>query len=182
MTGEFYVDEKSLKNLRINMKVFKAELLRSAVRGLQSFGMEIVRKAQDLLKANGSVVTGLLRGSGRTVVQPDNTVDAGFYAGYAYWVEYGRKSGGMPPVDVIYEWVRKKNAGKRSALKSAAVFSGKSQDELARSAAWAIAKSIKEKGTKPHPFLKPAYDQYRTQIAQYMQIKVNQTCDKFKAK
>lgn len=182
MTGEFYVDEKSLKNLRINMKVFQQEVLRASVEGLKSYGMRIVAKAQDLLKANGSIASGLLRNSGRTVVQPDNTVDAGFYAGYAYWVEYGRKSGGMPPVDVIYQWVKRKGRVKNSALKSATVFTGKSQDELARSAAWAIAKSIKRQGTKPHPFLKPAYDQYRTQIAQFMQTKINAVCDKYRKK
>ena len=182
MTEGMYIDPQSLRKLSVNFKAFSREVLAASVEGLKDFGLRIVAQAKANLKANDSIASGLLRNSGRAVVQPDNTVDAGFYAGYAYWVEYGRKSGGMPPVDVIYEWVRKKNAGKRSALKSAAVFSGKSQDELAKSAAWAIAKSIKEKGTKPHPFLKPAYDQYRTQIAQYMQIKVNQTCDKFKAK
>ena len=45
-----------------------------------------------------------------------------------------------------------------------------SDEERARwQMAWAIAKSIGEKGTKPHPFLKPAYDEHRTQIAQFMQ-------------
>ena len=142
----------------------------------------IIAQAKANLKANDSVAIGLLRNSGRTVVQPDNTVDAGFYARYAEYVEYGRPPGKMPPVDVLEQYIRRKGRKRNSALKAAAVFSGKSEEELARSAAWGMAKSIAEKGTRPHPFLKPAYDQYRIRIAQFMQGKINMTCDKYKTK
>lgn len=201
MTGEFYVDEKSLKDLRINMKVFTKELLAESVKGLAAFGMRIVAKAQRTLRKNGNYATSNLIASGRTVIQPDNTVDAGFYMGYAYWVENGRASGDMPPVDVIYEWIKKKKltpTEKKAAAheydrevkstvkrqKRFRLFKKKmSDEERARwQMAWAIAKSIGDKGTKPHPFLKPAYDEHRTQIAQFMQRKINEVCDKFKAK
>ena len=182
MADGMYIDEASLRNLGVNIKAFKAEVLRSALDGLKAFGMEIVAQAKANLKNNGSIAFGHLRNSGKTVVQPDNTVDAGFYQSYAEFVEYGRKSGKMPPVDSIYEWVRKKGARRGSALKAAAVFTHKSEDALARDAAWAIAKSIKEKGTRPHPFLKPAYDQYRTQIGQFMQNKIDLAVDKYKKK
>ena len=201
MTGEFYVDEKSLKDLRINMKVFTKELLAESVKGLAAFGMRIVAKAQRTLRKNGNYATSNLIASGRTVIQPDNTVDAGFYMCYAYWVEYGRKSGGMPPVDVIYQWIKKKKltpTEKKAAAheydrevkstvkrqKRFRLFKKKmSDEERARwQMAWAIAKSIGEKGTKPHPFLKPAYDEHRTQIAQFMQNKINEVCNKYKAK
>jgi len=183
MNGEgMYIDPASLQNLKVNFARFRAEVLRSAAEGLRDYGMRIVAKAKELLKANGSVATGLLRNSGRTVSQPDGTVDAGFYANYAEYVEYGRKAGGMPPVDSIYEWVRKKGKRKNSALKAAAVFTGKSEESLARDAAWAIAKSIKEHGTQPHPFLKPAYEQYRNSIDEFMQRKVNKTVESFTPK
>ena len=201
MTGEFYVDEKSLKDLRINMKVFTKELLAESVKGLAAFGMRIVAKAQRTLRKNGNYATSNLIASGRTVIQPDNTVDAGFYMGYAYWVENGRASGDMPPVDVIYQWIKKKKltpTEKKAAAheydrevkstvkrqKRFRLFKKKmSDEERARwQMAWAIAKSIGEKGTKPHPFLKPAYDEHRTQIAQFMQNKINEVCNKYKAK
>ena len=183
MTADgLHIDEASLRNLRVNIKAFKADVLRSSLDGLKAFGMRIVAQAQANLKAGGHLASGLLRNSGRTVVQPDNTVDAGFYARYAEFVEYGRKSGKMPPVDVIYQWVRRKGRTRNSALKAAAVFSGKSEDQLARSASWAIAKSIAEKGTKPHPFLKPAYDQYRAQIGQFMQNQVDLAVSKYRKK
>lgn len=182
MTDGMHIDEASLRNLRVNFKVFQKEVLAASLDGLKAFGMQIVGKAKELLKANGSVATGILRNSGRTVVQPDNTVDAGFYARYAEFVEYGRTSGKMPPVDDIYAWIRKKGAGRNSALKAATAFTGKSEEQLARSAAWAIAKSIAEKGTRPHPFLKPAYDQYRVSIGQFMQTKINLVCERYKKK
>lgn len=183
MTADgLHIDEASLRNLRVNIKAFKAEVLRSALDGLKAYGMQIVAQAKANLKNNGSLASGLLRNSGRTVVQPDNTVDAGFYARYAEFVEYGRKSGKMPPVDVIYQWVKRKGRTRNSALKAAAAFTHKSEDALARQAAWAIAKDIAKKGTRPHPFLKPAYDQYRAQIGQFMQNKIDLAVSKYRKK
>jgi len=180
MTDGLYVDERSLRALGLNIRNFKATVLRGAADGLKEFGMKIVAQAKANLKSNDSVATGLLRNSGRTIAQPDGTVDAGFYANYAEFVEYGRNRGKMPPVDSIYEWVKKKGRKRNSALKAAAVFSGKSEDELAKSAAWAIAKSIAEHGTKPHPFLKPAYEQYRNSIDLFMQNVINKTIQQFR--
>ena len=177
-----YIDKASMKNLSVNFKAFQAEVLRSAIDGLKDFGLKIIAQAKANLKNNDSVASGLLRNSGRVVVQPDNTVDAGFYSNYAAFVEEGRKPGGMPPVDAIEQWVKRKGRKRNSGLKAAAVFTGKSEDQLARSAAWAIAKTIKEHGTRPHPFLKPAYEQYRIRIGQFMQNKINQTVDKYKKK
>lgn len=182
MTDGMYIDPQSLRNLRTNFRAFSREVLAASLEGLKDFGLRIIAQAKANLKANDSVASGLLRNSGRTVVQPDNTVDAGFYTRYAEYVEYGRPPGKMPPVDVLEQYIRRKGRRRNSALKAAAVFSGKSEEELARSAAWGMAKSIAEKGTRPHPFLKPAYDQYRIRIAQFMQGKVNATCDKYKTK
>ena len=184
MTQEgFYIDEKSLKALRINIRVFRADVLREAHDGLREFGMQIVAKAKDILHANGNIASGLLRNSGRTVEQPDGTIDAGFYATYAYWVEYGRKAGGMPPVDVIFQWVKRKHRiSKYNALRAASRMTGKSQDELARQEAWAIATWIKRHGTKAHPFLKPAYEQYRWNINKFMTGVIERTVSKFKPK
>lgn len=185
MTGEgLYIDPASMRDLRINIDRFKAHVLYDAMEGLVDFGMKIVAKAQDLLRANDSIASGLLRNSGRTVAQPDGTVDAGFYVGYAEYVEYGRKAGGMPPVDDIYQWVKRKHrrSKKNSALKAAAVFTGKDEDQLARSAAWAIALDIKKNGTQPHPFLKPAYEEYRWEINKFMQAQVDKAVASYKAK
>lgn len=184
MTEGLYIDPASMKALGINFKRFREHVLRASHDGLVSFGMQIVAKAKDLLQANDSIASGFLRNSGRTVEQSDGTVDAGFYANYAEFVEYGRKAGGMPPVDDIYQWVKRKHrrSKKNSALTAAAVFSGKNEDQLARSAAWAIAVWIKKHGTHAHPFLKPAYEQYRWRINRYMEAQVDKAVEQFKPK
>jgi len=174
MTGEgLYIDPASMRDLRINVRRFREHVLAKAHDGLVAFGMRIVARAKGLLKDNGSIASGLLRNSGRTVSQPDGTVDAGFYVNYAEFVEYGRKAGGMPPVDDIHQWIRRKRIRPE----------GKGDiDKLQRSLAWAIAKWIKSHGTKAHPFLKPAYEQYRWEINKFMQAQVDKAVERFKAK
>ena len=169
----FYIDEKSLKALRINIRVFRSEVLREAKNGLAAFGMRIVARAKQTLKKNGNIAEGTLRDSGRTVIQPDGTVDAGFYAGYAYWVENGRKAGGMPPQHDLYQWLVKKRINPK----------GKgSLEQRRRDAARSIAWYIKHHGTKAHPFLKPAYEQYRWNINKFMTGVIERTVSKFKPK
>lgn len=172
-----HIDPASLRELKVSSRRFKVEVLRSAHDGLKAFGMQIVARAKQMLRDNGNIATGLLRNSGRTVEKADGTIDAGFYAAYAAAVEYGRKAGGMPPVDVdgILQWVRRKRIMPKDVK-------GRDLDQQQRSLAWAIALSIKEKGTKAHPFLKPAYEEFRGRITRFMQRHVDNAVAKFKAK
>jgi len=184
MTEGLHIDPASMKALGINFKRFRKEVLEKAHFGLVAFGMRIIGQAKDFILHNNHVASGLLRDSGRTVDQPDGTVDAGFYVDYAAYVEYGRKAGGMPPVDDLIQWIHRKarRMGKNSALAGASAFTGKSEEQLAREAAWAIAMSIKEHGTQPHPFLKPAYEMYRNKIDEFMQKTVNEAVAQYKTK
>ena len=79
----------------------------------------------------------------------------------------------MPPVDDIQQWLVKKHIdpGGRGDL-----------NQRRRAMAWAIAKHIAEHGTKAKPFLRPAYEEYRLKIAQFMQRQVNACCEKYKKK
>jgi hypothetical protein len=63
---------------------------------------------------------------------------------YSWWLHFGRDPGKMPPVQAILDWVKEKHVGNPG-------------DEL--STAWAIAKSIGRKGTKPVPFLTVGFRQ-----------------------
>lgn len=173
MTEGLHIDPASLNNLSINFKAFQKEVLAASVKGLSAFGMRIVAEAQILLRKHNNIATGDLRDSGRTVVQPDNTVDAGFYAMYAYYVENGRRAGGLPPIDEIYQWIVKKKLQP----------SGKGNlDTRRREMAERIAWGIKHHGTKPHPFLKPAYEKYRIKIGEFMQRRINEVANKYKMK
>ncbi len=119
-------------------------------------------------QGNGSVATGMLRNSGSVRPQADGTVDAGFYADYAQWVEYGRKAGGMPPVKLIAEWVRKRHIS--------------SDESEIESIAFAIARNIAANGTKAKPFLTPSYEENKSRIDEIMQKAINQVVEGYNGK
>ena len=126
----------------------------AALKGLEAGGMNIIVDAQQNLKANGSNVTSLLSNSGRTIRKGDD-ITVGFFdttnkTGYAEYVEYGRRAGKMPPVDMLKAW-----AYKKFHLRDW---------KAATSMAWAIAKEIARKGTVPHPFFGPAVKKNYTKI------------------
>jgi hypothetical protein len=158
-------DSASFRQFRRNKKQFTEKVLFKAAQGLKESAARIVADAKKALKDNGSVATGMLRNSGSVRPQVDGTVDAGFYAEYAYWVEYGRKAGGMPPVKLIKEWVRKKHIT--------------SNEKEIDSMAFAIAKNIAANGTKAKPFLTPSYEENKARIDELMQKAINEVTDNF---
>lgn len=162
---------------------------KAARRGLRKAALQIVNDAKQNLRNNGSVVTGMLRASGKVqAVEGDaDAVDAGFFgrdskSGYAAAVEYGRRKGKMPPVEMLMEWLRKRTT-KSKALKSAvAHMEGRrrkrttayTKDDLLRSAAWGLAKSIAKHGTRPHPFFGPAVEKNKDAVNEFIAAEVQQ--------
>lgn len=141
------------------------EIVDEAFKELQAGAQDIVNEGKENLRKNGNNTTGLLRASGKVQKVGNFSLDAGFFdksnraRGYSYYLEFGRRSGRMPPPDEIEAWLKKKHSRSNkslNAIQAASVFSGKSMEQLTRQAAWAIAKGIAKKGTRPHPFLKPA--------------------------
>lgn len=127
----------------------------AAMDGIEAGAAEMIANAKDNLRENSSVITGLLRKSGRVERKKDE-ITAGFFdttnrnSGYALFVEYGRRAGKMPPPDEIGAWVYKKfhlNDWK-----------------AANSLGWAIAKKIAREGTQPHPFFGPAVKKHQNKI------------------
>lgn len=117
--------------------------------------MKIVSEAQRNLRDNGTNTTGLLSNSGRAEKLSDGEYEAGFFAqeegkGYAEYVEYGRKSGGMPPPKILTAWVRKKLRVRK--------------EKDAERIAFAIAMKIAKKGTKAQPFFSPAVESQKKAI------------------
>ena len=132
--------------------------------GLQKGAMNIIADAKVNLRNNGSVVTGLLRSSGKVQKTGEYSLDAGFFdtknmTGYAAYVEYGRSSGKMPPPDELEQWAYKK-------------FQMKDR-KAARAAGWAMAVRIAEKGTKPHPFFQPAVKANTRSIIEAVRAAIN---------
>ena len=176
------------RELYINMQRRMDLTTQAGREALQKAGLVIVEKAKNNLKDNGSVASGFLRSSGQVqkVADDPDSVDAGFFStkskgGYAFYVENGRRAGGLPPVDEIAHWLRKKNRTRpsvKSALKSAAVFSGKSVGDYVTSLAWAIAKKIARQGTRPHPFFKPAIESTKGEVAKILKDAIKKEIDK----
>ena len=162
----------------------KAERCTSAARtGLRKAGLKIVNDAKENLRDNGSVARGWLRASGKAqAVEGDkDAIDVGFFnekakGPYAYYVEYGRRAGGFPPIDEIITWLKKKTSVKgniKSAFESAAAFSKMKPGAYLRSLAFLIARSIAKNGTRPHPFFGPALEKNKNAISEAMAEEIN---------
>lgn len=170
MSDGMYIefDQAAFRKFKMNKRKFEDRVLFKAAQGLKESAARIVAVAKINLKDNGSVATGMLRNSGSVRPQVDGTVDAGFYAEYAYWVEYGRKAGGMPPVKLIAEWVRKRHIS--------------SDESEIESIAFAIARNIAANGTKAKPFLTPSYEENKSRIDEIMQKAINQVIEGYNGK
>lgn len=142
------------------------EVRKAAMRGLQKAGLNIIADAQMNLRDNTSVVTGLLRQSGKVQKVDEDNLDVGFFdtlnrqSGYAYYVEYGRRAGRMPPPDEMAQWAYKKfQLHDRQA---------------ARQAGWALAIKIAREGTRPHPFFVPAIEKNKKKIIDAIRSAINE--------
>lgn len=154
-----YIELEGLSDVLRRFDSVSEEVREAAMTGMEKGGMRIIADAQDNLRKNGSVVTGLLRASGRVQKIDDLTIDVGFfdttnkYSGYAYYVEHGRKAGRMPPPAEFIQYARKK-------LRLTAA--------EAVSAGWAMAMKVAREGTQPHPFFRPAVEKNQGKILDYM--------------
>ena len=162
------------RELFLNMQRTLDSNLSAARKALRTGGMTIVNDAKQNLRENGNIAHGHLRKSGRVqAVEGDaDAIDAGFPMTYAYFVEYGRRSGKMPPISTIVEWLRKKastSRGIKNAFESAAAHSKMDTEKYRRSFAFLIARSIGRNGTKPHPFFAPAVEKNKKAVTNAIQ-------------
>lgn len=177
------------KELYVNLDKHEKAITKAAMEGLKRAGMNIIADAKENLRSNGSVVTGQLRASGKVqkVEGDKHSLDVGFFAkgkdtGYAYFVEYGRRAGNMPPVDMLMEWMRKRTSKSRALKSALAHIEGRrvrretayTKDYLLRSAAWGLAKWIAKNGTRPHPFFAPAVEKNKASVENVIANEVKQ--------
>lgn len=173
---------EGLRGVRADFGKAKGAVAEAADKALQAVGLEIVAEAKMNLKRNKTTNTGVLSASGKVQKDKDGGIDAGFFSaegeqGYAAAVEYGRgptkkaSPDGITLKDSLKAWVRRKLSnpmGGKSAMDSAAVFSGKSREQLIDSVAFLIARKIHRKGTKAQPFFVPAVKMFEDKIQQYV--------------
>ena len=137
---------------------------------LERAGLNIIADAKQNLRDNESIAHGHLRKSGRCqrVEGDPDALDVGFTEPYAFFVEYGRRSGKFPPIEDIVGWLKKKTStrkGIKNAFESAAAHEKMTPERYLRSLAFLIARSIARKGTKPHPFFAPAVEKNKGAIS-----------------
>lgn len=150
MANLIHIDQKDLQRLNMNMAEFRRELQAVCKQALANIGARIIANAQTTLRRKQNVATGVLVNSGSVKEGRDNSIMAGFPTAYAYFVEFGRKAGKWPPFEAIYQWVR--------------VTHLTSDPNEEKSLAFLIQRSIGQNGTKPHPFLRPAYEKNKPLI------------------
>lgn len=155
MTDNGSIQIEGLDKLLKALEKCDKAVVDAALDGIEAGAQEMINDAKRNLRDNGSVITGLLRKSGH-VERKKGDLTAGFFdttnrnSGYAAYVEYGRRSGKMPPPDEIGAWAYKKF---------------KLDDwKVANSLGWAIAKRIALAGTQPHPFFGPAVKKHTNKI------------------
>lgn len=174
------IEIEGLRGLHADFDKVKRKVGKAGDAALQSVGLEIVEEAKRNLDRNRTIAFGTLRASGKVQKDKDGGIDAGFFSaegeqGYAAAVEYGRgptkkaSPDGITLKTSLKAWVRKKltnPTGGKNAMDSAAVFSGKSREQLIDSVAFLIARKIHRKGTKAQPFFVPAVKKFEDKIQQ----------------
>ncbi len=162
---------EGMEQVLLNMRNCKEQARQAAMKGLQRGGMDVIADSKLNLRQNGSVVTGLLRASGKVNKVDDETLEVGFFdttnrEGYASFVEYGRRAGGFPPPQNLAAW-----AYKKFHLRDWAA---------ANSMGHALAHKIAREGTQPHPFFGPALQKNKENIVRRVGEEINNWLNKVK--
>lgn len=114
---------------------------------------------QAAAKKGAPVDTGRLRSAIRiTFYKVGIAAEVGAYVDYAAAVEFGSRAH-MPPAAALEEWARR--------------------HKMPRGAGYAIARAIAKRGTKPRPFLYPAFElerrDYLPRLAKAMNVAIQQS-------
>lgn len=169
MTGDGHISVEGINDVLAAMRKAGPQIQRAVMQGLERAGLDIIADAKDNLRNNGSVVTGVLRASGKVQKVSDEALDVGFFdtknqTGYASFVEYGRRAGGFPPLQNIAAWAYKKLRLKDWKAANAIGFQ--------------IARKIAREGTVPHPFFGPALERNRDRMVKSVEDAVQEAVDK----
>ena len=138
-----HIEQKSLKQLNMNFDEFARELYKVCKDALANLGARIVAEAQRTIWRRDWVASSHLVNSG-SVKEGRDHVMAGFSSIYAYYVEFGRKAGKWPPARFIRQWILDKHI--------------ESDPDYVDNLTFLIQRSIGQKGKRPQPFLRPAYE------------------------
>lgn len=144
-----------------------ANLIQIESRLHQEIEKELTRSAATVLadsQRNAPKAWGNLARGGKMIQKPGSR-EVLFNANYAAAVEFGRKPGKWPPFQAILDWVHKRGlAGVYAATSRRRIGSTERMMSEDRPLAFLIQRSIGKKGTRPHPFLFPAFEKERPRL------------------
>jgi len=118
--------------------------LKRAASELEPIVTEAIRKSGELVKQNAARQAPTFEGTlKRSLTNQPSKLRTEVFVGassekYGYVQEYGRKPGKQPPVKALEKWAQAKLGSS--------------------SLAFVVARSIGQKGTKPHPFFYPGFE------------------------
>lgn len=152
------LDMRSYADCRKRIKSFDKVVQSAAMRGIKSSAVNVLGDSQRNIKAHDSIATAQLLNSGKTKPNMSGRyVDVIYNVIQAFFVEFGRKAGKFPPIDMIRQWVDKRGLSDTFSLKTRKRSRrGKAYEDRANTAAFLIARKIARSGTPAKPFLYPA--------------------------
>lgn len=190
------LDMRSYADCRKRIKSFDKVVQSAAMRGIKSSAVNVLGDSQRNIKAHDSIATAQLINSGKTKPNMSGRyVDVIYNVIQAFFVEFGRKAGKIPPYEHILQWVhkrgiaatytksgRKRSSGARYAytsLKTRKTHKVSNYWKQATSAAIAIAKSIGKRGTPAKPFLHPALRSNETKTLSLIKQEIDKTIQSY---
>lgn len=153
------IDKRQLQQLEKATEKFIKKFSKDLMKQVDSAALTTRGEALKNISRNKTTNEGFLAASIKVLRKPDQHKARVFTdAGYGLYVEYGRTPGKRPPIDRIERWVNLKLRLKGKEGKAAA---------------FNIAKKIGMHGTKPQPFMRPAFEVGRKQLVRNVQRMVD---------
>lgn len=150
MNDALYIDVIGTDALLKRFNDTEKNVKKAAMLAGQQVGMKIIAEAKRNLRLNNSVVTGMLRNSGK-LQKTNDGLDIGFFdsssrsSGYASRVEFGGRLSKIPKgfASILAAWAKKKF---------------QLPDRDAKRMGYFVSKKIIREGSQPHPYFYPAVD------------------------
>jgi hypothetical protein len=91
--------------------------------------------------------------------------------GYAAAVERGTRPGYMPPPENLMGYIRSRGGYRGNLGKPGSPKRARQADDI-RDRAWGLARYIRQRGTKAHPFMAPALSENESRLRQMIRLRL----------
>ena len=134
------------------MREYEKEQTVVCKEALKNVGALIEADAKTTLRREDIMASNKLINSVSVKEGRNNEIKVGTPMKYAYFVEFGRKAGKWPPARFIRQWI----------------LDNKIETEDVDDLTFLIQRSIGQKGKRPQPFLRPAYEKNKPSLVKVL--------------